>query len=161
MGKEKRLPDRLPKEYERDFPHLNDYVITSWNVVTYNCIAFAAGDTTRWWEALVVPEPGFYWPPDALSGEDNGDIEALKRCFAALEYEECGDGELEPGYKKVALYAIEKESYEHVAIQEANGHWSSKLGDGFDVRHKTAECVCGPRYGKIMGYMKRKTLKAN
>jgi hypothetical protein len=125
-------------------------------VATYNCIAFAAGDTAQWWEYLTVPEPGYYWPKEAIrEDEDNGDIEALKRCFMALGYEECPDGVLEEGYIKVALYALKKDDYRHAARQEDDGYWSSKLGDGFDVRHKTPQCVCGPLYGKVMGYMRK------
>lgn len=140
---------------------MKDYVVTSWSDTVYNCVAFAAGDTSQWWEALEEPEPGYYWPPEAFSDDDNGDIEALKRCFSALGYEECGNGDLESGYTKVALYAIKKDDYKHAAIQEENGEWSSKLGDGFDIRHKTAQCVCGPRYGKIMGYMRRRIESAS
>jgi hypothetical protein len=137
---------------------LTDYVVTSWNDSGYNCVAFAAGDTTRWWEALANPEPGFFWPAEALRGDDNGDIEALKRCFVTLGYEECGNGDLEAGFRKVALYAIDKEDYKHASIQERNGEWSSKLGDGFDIRHKTPQCVCGPKYGTVMAYMRRRDM---
>lgn len=132
---------------------MKEYAVTSSEADAYNCIAFAAGDTTRWWEPLL--EPGYYWPSGAY-GENNYSVAALKRCFAEIGFEECSNGILEEGCTKVALYAIDADDYEHAALQEANGEWSSKLGRGFDIRHKTAECVCGPKYGQIMAFMKRK-----
>ncbi len=158
MGKKKRLPRRLPRAYKSSFPDLNDYVITSDETATYNCVGFAAGDVKRWWEPLSVPQPGYYWPPGAMGGDGNEDIGALKRCLAELGYYECTNGDLETGFTKVALYAIDVDDYKHVAIQEANGEWSSKLGDGFDIRHKTPHCVSGPKYGTVMGYMRRETV---
>ena len=37
--------DRL----RQDFTHLNDYSITSPTEISYNCIAWAANEDTRWW----------------------------------------------------------------------------------------------------------------
>jgi hypothetical protein len=136
---------------------LKDHSVKSPKDTTYNCIAFAAGDTTRWWEdLLLIPDPGFYWPPGAHRDDDVGSIEALKRCYATIGYEECTDGNLEPGYTKVALYAKTPEDYEHAVVLDENGTWYSKLGDGFDIHHPTAQCICGPLYGTVMCYMKRK-----
>jgi len=104
---------------------------------------------------LSVPEPGFHWPAGALRGNDNESVAALKRCFGELGYEECANGNLETGYKKVALYAIRQDDWTHAAVQDASGAWSSKLGDGFDIRHKTPHCVAGPLYGTVMCYLKR------
>jgi hypothetical protein len=39
---------------------LTDYVITSPKDAAYNCIAFAAGDTTHKWDPGRLPEPGYY-----------------------------------------------------------------------------------------------------
>jgi hypothetical protein len=66
------------------------------------------------------------------------------------------DGNFEPGYTKVALFAKKADDYLHAAILDETGTWSSKLGDGYDIHHKTAECICGPRYGTVMCYMRRK-----
>ena len=63
----------------------------------YNCIAYAAGDTTNWW----WPNGIDYWPPWATV--DNK-IESLKEMFAGLEYEQCDNSSFEDGYEKVALY---------------------------------------------------------
>ena len=148
MGKKHRLPRRLPKTTLRFFPNLKAYVITSPKDAGYNCIAFAASDTTRKWDPGMLPAPGYYWPPEALS-DNNQDIPALKRMFAALGYEECETAAVESGFVKVALYAISSEDWLHAAIQEASGEWSSKLGNSYDIRHATPQCIEGPLYGSV------------
>jgi hypothetical protein len=103
----------------------------------------------------MLPEPGYYWPPGALQ-DDNDDIDALKRAFAQIGFKDCDSGDLEAGYQKIALYAISKDDWLHAATQESSGEWSSKLGDGYDIRHKSAECVEGSIYGTVMSFMKRR-----
>jgi hypothetical protein len=143
MGKTRRLPERLPKSTEQLFPNLIDYVVTSPKDASYNCIAFAAGDTSRKWDPSMLPEPGYYWPPGALQ-DDNDDIDALKRAFAQIGFKECDSGDLEPGYQKVALYAVSEDDWRHAAIQEPTGEWSSKLGNSYDIRHKAANALRAP-----------------
>lgn len=101
-------------------------------------------------------------PRPAITGrlcaleEENDDIAALKRAFAQVGYEECPTGDLEAGWLKVALYAITSDDWLHAAIQEPSGEWSSKLGNGYDIRHKTPQCVEGPAYGVVMGFMRKR-----
>lgn len=133
---------------------MTDYVVTSPKDAGTNCISFAAGDPLRKWDPGMLPSPGYYWPPEALQ-DDNDDVVALKRAFSAIGYEECENGELEIGFQKVALYALKEDDWLHASLQEPNGEWSSKLGSGYDIRHKTPECVCGPTYGNVVGFMKR------
>ena len=57
---------------------MTDYDVTSPRDSTYNCIAFAAGDTSRKWDPNALLHPGYYWPADALRNEGNNDINALK-----------------------------------------------------------------------------------
>ena len=156
MGKKSRLPKRLPKSAERAFPNLIDYVVTSPKDASYNCIAFVAGDTTRKWDPGMLPEPGYYWPPDALVDDDNDDIDALKRAFAVIGFEDCENGSLEAGYRKVALYALKEDDWLHAALQEQNGEWSSKLGVGYDIRHKSPHCLEGSVYGTVVCFMKKR-----
>jgi hypothetical protein len=78
------------------------------------------------------------------------------RAFAAIGYEERATGELEAGFQKVALYAVKTDDWLHAAVQEANGEWSSKLGSGYDIRHKSPHCVEGLLYGKIACFMKKR-----
>jgi hypothetical protein len=138
---------------------LTDYVVTSPKDASYNCIAFAAGDTARKWDPGRLPEPGYYWPADATR-DDNDSIDALKLAFRSIGFDECPDGGLEEGYRKVALYAIHHDDWLHVAIQEASGDWSSKLGSSYDIRHKTPQCVEGATYGKVVCFMKKSVTAA-
>ena len=87
---------------------------------SYNCVAFAADDTARKWDPGMLPTPGYYWPPSAIQ-DNNDDIDALKRAFAQLGYKECATGDLEAGFQKVALFAIDVDDWLHAAIQESTG----------------------------------------
>ncbi|NEO46086.1 MAG: hypothetical protein F6K55_18900 [Moorea sp. SIO4A3] len=48
--------------YERDYPNLvsTNYHITSADTIDYNCVAWAAEDTQRWWWPDPMKES--YWP---------------------------------------------------------------------------------------------------
>jgi hypothetical protein len=104
----------------------------------------------------MLPEPGYYWPPGALQDGDNDDIDALKRAFAQIGFEDCANGDLEAGHQKVALYALKNDDWLHAAIQEQNGEWSSKLGVGYDIRHQSPQCLEGSIYGKVVCFMKKR-----
>src|SRR3990172_11289809 len=58
----KGMPGSWPPQ---DLPHLTEHncIITSPATADYNCLAWAGGDDTRWWE----PDPmgQYYWPDDA------------------------------------------------------------------------------------------------
>ena len=88
----------------------------------YNCIAYAAGDTSQWW----WPDGVNYWPPWATLTTR---IESLTEAFAGKRYERCNDYEGEDGYHKVALYEA-KGQMQHAAAQMPNGRWGSKMGRG-------------------------------
>jgi hypothetical protein len=111
----------------------------------YNCVAWAAGDVSRWWE------PGRYWPgpvPDDT-------LAALEALFVVLGYAACGaDAGLEPGFLKVALYA-DADGYTHAARQLPDGRWTSKLGRDEDIEHDAPDDVAGGEYGQVMGIMRR------
>jgi hypothetical protein len=102
----------------------------------------------------MLPEPGYFWPAEAIQ-ENNDDLDGLIRAFATLGFRECDSGDLEAGYQKIALYAISRDDWLHAAVQELSGEWSSKLGNGYDIRHKTPQCIEGPTYGKVICFMKR------
>jgi hypothetical protein len=82
-------------DLEGAFPSLaaDGYIVASPKTQSYNCVAWAARDASRWWE------PGIYWP-----GPPGDDLAALAGLFAALGYSPCAGDELEVGYEKVALY---------------------------------------------------------
>lgn len=60
----------------------------------YNCIAFAANDTSRkWW-----PNAPTYWP---ITDREES-LENFVAAFKTLGYEECDSPELEYGIEKIA-----------------------------------------------------------
>lgn len=129
-----------------DFPRLtpDNHRVTSPPTTDYNCIAWAAGDTDRWWE------PGVHWPVAATGyGPD-----ALEAALVALGFEPCPDGNPEPGWEKVALYAAGAFGT-HAARQLSGGTWTSKLGRQEDIEHDTAEALAGGVYGEVFRYLKR------
>jgi hypothetical protein len=131
-----------------DFPRLTprNHRVTSPATTDYNCVAWSAQDTGRWWQ------PGAYWPLDVTADEYG--LPILEQAFQSLGYESCGDGSLEPGFEKVALYGSAN-SYSHVARQLPDGRWTSKLGGGEDIEHDTPEDVAEGLYGALAGFMKR------
>lgn len=126
------------------------YEVTSEPDPEYNCIAYAAGETDRWWAHL--DEPGYYWPEYASRTPH---IRSLVEVFAGLGYELCAEAGYEAGYQKVALYAKDGE-WKHAATQLPNGDWSSKLGPDEDIRHRTPESLAGDDYGQVHCLMRRK-----
>jgi hypothetical protein len=139
----------LSEELESAFPGLatDGYVLASPKTHVYNCVAWAAGDASRWWE------PGIYWP--APSGED---LAALIGLFAALGYVLCAGADLEVDYEKVALYADDQGEWTHAARQLLDGWWTSKLGPDEDILHRTPQALVGDLYGQVHAIMKRPRL---
>src|SRR5713226_8576555 len=100
VGKESGLPQKLTPEEEQWFPGLvkAGYRVASANA-PYNCVAYAAGDTSRSWNSEMLPAPGYYWPAGAIRSRE---IDSLKSAFEKLGYEICTSDDLEAGYEKVA-----------------------------------------------------------
>lgn len=114
--------------------------------VKYNCVAWPAGDTTRWWQ------PGYYWPIETTRhGCWIGD---LVEAFRELGYREGADDSLEPAFEKVALYGSGM-FYTHAARQLPSGKWTSKLGKAEDIEHDHPNDVAGGLYGELVEIMKR------
>lgn len=132
------------------FPNLSDegFEIVEQSSESYNCMAYAAGDTTEWW----WPNGIDYWPPWATL---NNKIESLVEMFAGLEYEQCDDSNAKIGYEKVALYENEGE-FEHAALQMPNGRWRSKMGEGPVIEHPRPESLAGGMYGDPTILMRRR-----
>jgi hypothetical protein len=102
----------------RYFPQLRSasYVVTSPVQIDYNCVAWAAGDTTRWWWP---DEFGlYYWPETAPR---RSTLEAFAAAFRRLGFEECDHPSFEPGWEKVAVYANIDSSPLHAAWQLPGG----------------------------------------
>ncbi len=143
---------------EREFPRLRGggrYEQLSPIDHDYNCIAFAAGDTERFW----WPSPawslggGSYWPR-GVPGEET--IEAFVTLFASLGYQTCRDGTFEAGFEKVAIYAHDGVPTHAARQMIEERRWLSKLGRGYDIAHDEVEGVGGrPGYGAVAVYMRR------
>jgi hypothetical protein len=135
---------------ERTFPGLqqSNYDVTSKSDDNYNCIAWAANDTTRWW----WPGEYYFWPKLVQFGESVAlFVETFCQC---LGYEKCESGDLESGYQKVAIYAISG-SVKHMARQLPDGKWTSKLGRSVDISHALSG-VEGPDYGTVVQFLRKK-----
>ena len=130
-----------------------NHQITSPATWEYNCVAWAAGQTTTWW----WPVPGRYWPPDVPREES---IPAFIAAFALLGYSRCSAADLEPTKEKVALYA-RGGTPTHAARQLNNGKWTSKLGPSLDVEHSTLDALAGGAYGQVVAILSRDLLLPN
>jgi hypothetical protein len=130
------------------FPNLTplNHRVTSPPSTDYNCIGWAVGDTTNWWQ------PGLHWPWPAHPLDES--LDELRRVFEALGFRECLSADLVPGVEKVALYA-DVYGYTHAARQLENGTWTSKLGNEEDIEHDAPEVVAGGIYGRVALLMSR------
>lgn len=134
----------------RDFPDLPSSQAKKISDATtdYNCIAWAAGDASRWWDPSGLP--GSYWPPEAIR---EWTITGLVSVYETLGYQRCEDDSLENEIEKVAIFSVLGVA-EHAARQLPDGRWTSKLGDGEDIEHDLRD-VNGPLYGWPSAYLKR------
>ena len=134
------MSDRI----EWHFPRLrgSGYLVTSPRTPAYNCIAFAAGDDSRWWE----PDPSteHFWPADARRDYS---LAALVQALGTCGFETCASAALEAGWEKVAVFADAEGAPTHVARQLPDGAWTSKLGTLEDIRHRALDDVSGDAYG--------------
>ncbi len=143
--------DERDLELEQDCRSLGNspYKITSPRDPKYNCIAYAVGDLSQFWDQISIR--GYYWPPGA------GSVDTLAGWVSIFEihgYTETTDRTLEIEYEKIAIYES-ADGPEHVARQKASGLWTSKMGKGVDIEH-TLEGLEGDFYGKVVKVMKRK-----
>lgn len=126
----------------------DEYRETSPRNPDYNCIAWAAGDDSKWWDAL----PGYYWPDGT---KRSFSVDGLIKAYAAHGFVSCNDASMEAGFEKIAIYG-DRRGYQHAARQLPNGKWTSKLGKLQDIEHNLAESLEGDEYGEIRQIMKRK-----
>jgi hypothetical protein len=138
---------------EQAFPGLRGtaYRVTSPPDDVYNCVAWAAGDTTDWWWSDEPDNPdSAYWPPGVARVAT---LDAFREAFASLGYEVCDDDRYEPGFEKVALFALAGEP-KHAARQLPSGRWTSKLGPMEDIEHALHD-LTGTAYGAVALVMRR------
>jgi len=133
------------------------FQVTSWPTDSYNCIAWAAEDRSYWW--WPDPDGESFWPQGVLRQTS---IAAFVAAFQTMGYESCDSYDLEPGYEKVAIYAIGND-VKHMARQLPSGAWTSKLGEWFDIDHDSVDGVQDPpqrvEYGVKRQAMRRRALE--
>lgn len=139
-----------------ELPNLNsgNCRVTSPERRAYNCIAWAAGDTSRWWWPIRLPGVN-YWPKGVPR---EATIDAFIAAYATLGYSPCADGSLEAGTEKLALFARSMATSlvpTHAARQLESGEWTSKLGPFEDIVHANVSNVSGPAYGVVALYLSR------
>lgn len=115
----------------------------------YNCIAWAAGDTTRWWQP--DSDNMYYWPANA---NREYTLQAYINSFQAIGYQECDDSQLEVGYDKICLFVNDEGIPTHAARLLPNGYWTSKVGNWEDIEHEL-RALEGKYYGRIACFMRR------
>ena len=143
----------MVKPIEEAFPALakGGFQITSPVDQRYNCIAFAAGDTANWWWPFPANVREVFWPAGATRAET---LAAFHDAFATLGFTECSAEAFQPGFEKIALFADDQAVPLHAARQQADGHWTSKLGEREDIVHNLRDLE-GATYGKVVLIMKR------
>ena len=139
----------LSAALEKAFPGLRGthYAVTSPPTPTYNCIAWAAGESNRWW----WPTSSYFWPTGIPREET---LLAFVGAYATLGYTRCDDEQREIGFEKVAIYVNARGIPTHAARQLGTGMWTSKLGQAHDIAH-TLDGVSGLRYGRVGAVLKR------
>ena len=137
-------------QLESFFPGLasSPYKVTSPSDPTYNCIAWAAGDSKRWW----WPDPmgAYHWPPSVPREES---LSAYQRAFESLGYAECNTEVYEEGFIKVALFA-KTNVPKHASRQLSYSLWTSKLGQNVDISHEL-HSLSGDSYGQVAKILRR------
>jgi len=139
----------------QEFPGLRTTLcrITSPASTEYNCIAWAAEDTQRWWEPDYFLQ--YYWPPNAPRQLT---LDAYIRAFETLGYNICQNVNYEPGFTKIAIFIKANGIPSHAARQLDTGRWTSKCGQNVDIEHElTALCRQHGKegYGEVAIYMKK------
>lgn len=124
----------------------------------YNCIAYAAGDKTRWWwpqRGEIAPNGNeAYWPKGCPLGFSVGDF--IQTFSIALGYAECDNHETERGYQKLAIWERHNRKVSHMAIliPHRDGWAMSKIGESVDIEHRL-DALDSDTYGSVAAFLKR------
>jgi hypothetical protein len=153
MGKGEGLRLMGQETIEKAFPRIRNkgYKITSPETADYNCFAWAANDTLRWWSPGVGN--GYYW----LDGVPKTlEVESFIKLYKSVgNFVPCSERHFESGFEKIAIYADAEGNVTHVARQLPSGAWTSKLGDWEDIQHEALDAIEGKFYGIATQIMKR------
>lgn len=138
---------------ERAFPQLSDrrHEVTSPARRVYNCFAWAANESARWWGPDRAGR--YYWP---ASAPRNYTLDAFEAAFRTRGFDVCETQDLEPGWERTAFFAKDGVFTTHAARQLEDGTWTSKLGKGEDISHDDLDQISGQVYGKPARFMRRR-----
>jgi hypothetical protein len=127
------------------FPHLRRrlYRGTSVRSTTYNCFAWAVGETHRRWDPANPRSSRNYWPTES----DSTGLQDAVVAFETVGFHRVTEARARPGWQTIALYAAE-DQLTHAARLLENGRWTSKLGPDIDIEHDTLEALGGGLYGE-------------
>jgi hypothetical protein len=136
------------QDIERDFPGM-EYEVRSDEDFNYNCLAFALGDSTNWWEPGVM---GHYWPPGFPADTT---VKTVSAIIATHGFVVENADPTTVSTDSVAIFA-EGDKWTHFA-KFTNGEWSSKLGEDHDVTHVRLRDLEGasPKYGRLVKILSR------
>lgn len=139
-----------PGERERildSFPGLRGapWTVTSPATEQYNCVAWAAQETERWW----WPADSYFWPSTAARQPT---VSAFVDAFISLGYGLSSDPELRPGILKIAIFSNDL-GPTHVARQLPSGA-CSRLGSSVDISHPL-DGLAGAAYGQVVQILER------
>jgi hypothetical protein len=125
-----------------------NYHVTSPADDDYNCIAWAATETNRWW----WPDPlgAGYWPEGIARAETQ---ESFVAAYATVGFTPAADDSLQPGVEKIAVY-VKDGKPTHAARQLPSGRWTSKLGRAEDIEHDLP-ALAGDVYGSVAFVLQR------
>lgn len=108
----------------------------------YNCIAWAFGDTRRWWWPSGLG--GHYWP---VPGVTLPTPSAFKEAFKQLGYEVISDSDFHPRRETIAIFVGSSGLVTHASRRTSTG-WTSKLGGLWTLniaRWMLSQVVCTDR----------------
>lgn len=140
-----------------NFPKLlsdPSFKITSKPTTEYNCISWAMVRSDCWTQCpagVKIFDGVSWWPPEAENGLN---ISCLIDAFEKVGHIRCENGNLETGFRKVALYSDQNNCWTHAARLLRTGFWTSKLGAWIDIQHGTPYTIEGPAYGSVYCFMK-------
>jgi hypothetical protein len=152
MGASEWISLMAAKEIASTFPKLvgSGYRITSADSTNYNCVAWAAHDTSKpWWPTHLT---GYFWPRGI---KKTCTVKNFLAAFRRFGFELCENAEWESGFEKVALYVDQAGEPTHMARQLDSGKWTSKLGDGEDIEHNDLAGLEGNYYGTVAQILKK------
>jgi hypothetical protein len=152
----KSLLEMTERERAKWYPNLipGSFHKTSEETKLYNCVA--------WVDKIVDYSVDFSTDDDGNPRIDDEFLlpEIYIDYFESKGFTRCDNPDFEEGLEKIALYIHQGGTFEHVARQLENGHWTSKVGEYEDIEHYTLEALEKPTYyGKASIFMKRPRTK--